>query len=131
MRKYFLPKAVLRANLAAAYADPARLSDAQLDRYFDLLRAPGKRAAMIARMRQTILEDPVPRLRRLELPTLLMWGQRDRLIPYANSADYLRALPNATLISFVNLGHVPQEESPVESLIPLIEFLARTDAPAR
>jgi pimeloyl-ACP methyl ester carboxylesterase len=123
LMKYFLPKSLLRSNLAAAYADPARLSNAQVDRYYDLLLAPGDRGAMIARMQQSVLEDPVPILRRIEVPTLLMWGERDRLIPYANSADYLRALPNANLVSFSDLGHVPQEESPAESLPPLERFL--------
>jgi pimeloyl-ACP methyl ester carboxylesterase len=75
-------------------------------------------------MRQTVLEDPVPLLRRIRAPTLLMWGRQDRMIPYANSADYLRELPHATLVSLPNLGHVPQEESPAESLMPLQRFLA-------
>jgi pimeloyl-ACP methyl ester carboxylesterase len=105
--KYFLPRALLRANLAAAYADPSRPNPAEVDRYYDLLLAPGNRGAMIARMQQTLLEEPVPLLRRIEIPTLLLWGEKDRMIPYANSADYVRALPNAALVSFPDLGHVP------------------------
>jgi pimeloyl-ACP methyl ester carboxylesterase len=125
LMKYFLPQRMLRANLAAAYADPSRLSAAVVDRYYELLLAPGNRAATIARMQQTILEDPLPLLRRINLPVLLMWGQQDHMIPYANAADYLRALPEATLVTFTDLGHVPQEESPAESLAPLQRFLQR------
>ena len=125
LMKYFLPKPLLRANLLAAYADPARLTDAQLDRYYDLLLAPGNRGAMIARMQQTLLEEPGPLLRRIEAPTLLLWGEADGMIPYSNAADYLRALPNAKLVSFPHLGHVPQEESPDESVQPLEQFLAQ------
>jgi pimeloyl-ACP methyl ester carboxylesterase len=125
LMKYFLPKTVLRMNLAAAYADPARLSDSQVDRYYDLLLAQGNRGAMIARMQQTRLEDPVPILQHIKVPTLLLWGERDQLIPYGNSADYLRALPNATLVSFPDLGHVPHEEAPEESIQPLLRFLAQ------
>ncbi len=125
LMKYFLPKPLWRANLVAAYADPARLTDAVVDRYGELLRAPGNRAALIDRLRQTVLEDPVPVLRRIETPTLLLWGEQDHLIPYANAADYERALPHATLVSFADLGHVPQEESPQESLPPLLQFLAQ------
>jgi pimeloyl-ACP methyl ester carboxylesterase len=125
LMKYFLPKPLVRANLLAAYADPARLSDAGLDRYYQLLLAPGNRGAMIARLHQTLLEDPEPLLRRIEAPTLLLWGEADHMIPHANAADYLRALRNAKLVSFPNLGHVPQEESPDESLRPLEQFLAQ------
>jgi pimeloyl-ACP methyl ester carboxylesterase len=125
LMKYFLPKSLLRTNLAAAYADAGRLGDGTVDRYHDLMLAPGNRVAMLDRLRQTVLEDPVPLLRQIEVPTLLMWGEKDRLIPHTNAADYMRALPHATLMSFADLGHVPQEESPAESLPPLQQFLAQ------
>jgi pimeloyl-ACP methyl ester carboxylesterase len=123
LMKFFLPESLLRANLAAAYADPKRLSATTVDRYYDLLLATGNREAMIARMRQTVLEDPVATLTRINTPTLLLWGEKDRMIPYSNSADYLRALPHARLVSLPNLGHVPFEESPAESLPAVAEFL--------
>jgi pimeloyl-ACP methyl ester carboxylesterase len=123
LMKYFLPRALVRANLATAYADPSRLSDPVVDRYYDLLLAPGNRDAMIDRMRQTLLKDPTPILRQIQTPTLLVWGMQDRLIPYANSADYTAALPNAKFVSFEQLGHVPQEEAPTESLMPVERFL--------
>ena len=125
LMKYFLPRAFIRPNLAAAYADPAKLSDATVDRYYELLLATGNRAAMIDRMQQTVLADPIPLLQQIRTPTLLLWGEKDRLIPFANSADYLRALPNARLVSFPDLGHVPHEEAPAESLAPLQTFLAQ------
>jgi len=38
--KYFLPKTLLRQNLVSAYADSSRLTEADVDRYYDLLLAP-------------------------------------------------------------------------------------------
>jgi pimeloyl-ACP methyl ester carboxylesterase len=125
LMKYFLPKPIFRANLVVAYANPARLSDAELDRYYDLMLAPGNREAMIARMHQTLLEEPGPLLQRIEAPTLLLWGEADHMIPYSNAADYLRSLRNSKVVSFPDLGHVPQEESPSASLQPLVQFLAQ------
>ena len=124
LMKYFLPKQWVRINLLAAYADPARLSDAQLDRYYDLLLAPGNRGAMIARMQQTLLEDPAPILQRIAAPTLLLWGEADPMIPYSNAADYLRSIPNARLDHFPGMGHVPQEEFPDKSVQSVEQFLA-------
>ena len=118
-----LPKAVLRMNLAPAYADPSALSEALLERYHDLLLAPGARQAMLQRMRQTVLQDPVPLLRQIQVPTLLLWGEQDAMIPVANAADYLNALPKATLVRLPALGHVPHEEDPLRSLLPLRAFL--------
>jgi pimeloyl-ACP methyl ester carboxylesterase len=125
LMKYFLPRALMRMNLEPAYADPSRLSDAVIDRYYDLLLAPGNRGALLERMRQSVLEDPVPILRQIKIPTLLLWGEKDRLIPFTNATDYMAALPDATLVPFADLGHVPHEEAPTESLPPLERFLAR------
>jgi len=124
LMKYVLPRPVLRSNLAVAYADPARLDEATLARYHDLLRAPGSRAALLDRFGQTILTDPVPMLAGIDIPVLLLWGEEDGMIPVTNAADYERALPDATLVRLPGLGHVPQEEAPDVSLVPVRAFLS-------
>ena len=96
-----------------------------MTRYRDLMLAPGVRDAMIARMEQVMLEDPEPLLRGIQAPTLLLWGEKDAMIPISNAADYLRTLPDATLATLPGLGHVPQEESPAVALAPVQAFLAR------
>ncbi|HUW73192.1 MAG TPA: alpha/beta hydrolase [Methyloceanibacter sp.] len=123
--QYALPKPLLRTNLAAAYGDPSKLTDKTVDRYYDLMLAPGVRGAMIARMKQTVREDPVPLLRRIQAPVLLVWGEKDAMIPFSNASDYAKVLPQSTLASFPELGHVPQEEAPEKSLVPVEAFLAR------
>jgi len=125
LMRYALPKAVLRMNLVPAYGNPAALTEATVTRYYDLILAPGVRDAMIARMRETVLEDPEPLLRRIKAPTLLLWGDKDGMIPFANSADYLRNIPHCTLVRLPGLGHVPQEEAPSVSLAPVRHFLER------
>lgn len=122
---YTLPHSMLRANLAAAYADPARMSEATVQRSYDLMRAPGVRRAIIARMGQVVLPEPEPLLRRITAPTLLLWGEQDRMIPIANAQDYLAALPDARLVALPGIGHVPMEEAPAGTIAPLRDFLAR------
>jgi pimeloyl-ACP methyl ester carboxylesterase len=126
---YTLPMSMLRANLAAAYADPAKMTRAALARTRDMMLAPGVRSAIIARMEQSVLTDPRPALAGITAPTLLLWGEKDALIPIANARDYLAALPNARLVALPDIGHVPQEEAPAESLVPLRAFLANQPAP--
>jgi pimeloyl-ACP methyl ester carboxylesterase len=125
LMRHVLPRALLRSSLEPAYADPAALTPALVARYHDLMRAPGGRDALIARLRQTVLVDPRPLLRSIEAPTLLIWGERDAMIPFANSADYLGALPHATLAALPDVGHLPHEEAPERSLLPLLDFLGR------
>lgn len=119
-----LPRFLVKINLDQSYSDPARLEPHVVARYYDLLRAPGTRLALIHRMEQTILTDPLPRLRALEAPVLLLWGEDDRLIPVSNAQDYLTALPDAQLIVLPQVGHLPQEEAPQDSLVPVEAFLS-------
>ena len=121
---YLLPMPLLRLSLAPAYGNPQRLTEAVVERYRDMLLAPGVREAVLARMEQVVLQDPVPVLRTLQLPVLLLWGDKDGMIPISNAADYLAVLPEAKLVVLPGLGHLPQEESPAEALAPVKAFLA-------
>jgi pimeloyl-ACP methyl ester carboxylesterase len=109
---YVLPSFMLRASLASAFANQAVLTAALFRRYRDMMLAPGVRRAIVALMGQQVLLDPVPLLRRITAPSLLIWGEQDGMIPIANAADYLRALPHATLDALPGIGHIPQEEDP-------------------
>lgn len=124
-----LPKFMLRMNLEPGYADPRWVTDELLTRYHDLLLAPGVRGAVLQRMGQTILSDPVPILQRVQAPTLLLWGERDAMIPFRNSADYLQWLPDARLVALPGVGHLPQEEAPEQALGRVRAFLGNGDLP--
>ncbi|WP_233168054.1 alpha/beta fold hydrolase [Xylophilus sp. ASV27] len=123
LMRYALPKALLRSSLEPAYADPAMVTQDLLDRYHDYLLAPGARQALLDRMEQTVLVDPVPLLRRVRAPTLLLWGEQDAMIPIANAQDYLAALADARLVSIAGTGHLPQEEAAARSAKVVQEFL--------
>lgn len=119
------PRSLIRANLAPAWAQPDALPDAVLDRYRDMLLAPGVRRAILDRTRETIITDPAARLRSITAPTLLLWGEQDHMIPVTNAQDYLRFMPNARLVRLPGMGHVPFEEAPTAALAPLVRFLAQ------
>jgi pimeloyl-ACP methyl ester carboxylesterase len=123
LMRYALPKWLLRMSLAPAYANPSVLTDELTTRYHDLMLGPGSRDAMIARMEQTVLVDPVPLLKKIAASTLLLWGEQDALIPFGNSADYMKAIPRATLASLPGLGHLPHEEAPEQAIAPVRAFL--------
>ena len=123
---YVLPTAMFRASLLSAYTDPRVLTRSLFTRYRDMMLAPGVRGAILARMRQQVLVDPVPLLAHIRCPTLLLWGERDGMIPFGNAADYLRAVPDATLAPLPSVGHIPQEEAPATVEI-VRHFLDRTD----
>ena len=121
--RYFFSRMFLVMNLKPAYANPNTLNDALVNRYYDLMLAPGVRGAILGRMQQTVLQDPVPSLSSIQVPTLLIWGEKDAFIPIRNSNDYLKVMPNAKRVSLPNIGHLPQEEQPSIGLAALKEFL--------
>jgi pimeloyl-ACP methyl ester carboxylesterase len=88
------------------------MSTAAVDRYHDLTLAPGARKALLARMEQTALVPPELLLRSIKAPVLLLWGEKDVLIPFSNAADYAKNVPDIRLVSFPGLGHLPHNEVP-------------------
>jgi pimeloyl-ACP methyl ester carboxylesterase len=123
LMRYTLPKALLKMNLEPAYGDPKNLNDQTVNRYYDMMLVPGARDAMIERMRQIMLSDPTPILKTIIAPTLLVWGDKDAMIPISNAQDYLRAMPNSRLVSLDGVGHVPHEEAPAISIVAVEAFL--------
>ena len=56
---------------------------------------------------------------------MVLWGEDDELIPTQMAYLFHDNLPDDTLVILKNVGHVPMEESPIESLTPVIEFLRK------
>ena len=125
LMRYVLPSVLVRMSLQPAYGDPAKMTPEVLARYRDLMLAPGVRGAMLARMEQAERQPPEPVLRTISAPTLLVWGERDAMIPFRNAADYRAAIPDARVVSFPTLGHVPFEEAPEETIGAVRDFLRR------
>jgi pimeloyl-ACP methyl ester carboxylesterase len=123
LMRHVLPKPLLRMNLQAAYAQPETLTDALATRYHELLRAPGARQAMLDRLQQTVLQEPLPMLRQIRAPTLLVWGEADAMIPFSNARDYVQAIAGSRLLSWPGVGHLPQEEAAQASLQAVADFL--------
>ena len=126
--RYALPRWMIKKGVASAYADPSRLDDDTARRYQDMLLAPGVRQAVLARMAQTRNRDPLPWLQGLTMPTLLLWGAQDGMIPAENSMDYQRAMPHAQRVVMPDVGHLPHEEQPQRSLQAVRDLLQRAAA---
>ena len=124
--KFSLPKFLVRKSIEPAFFDANALSDSLVDRYYDMLRAPGVRAAILERANQTIYTDPVPRLKKITAPTLLVWGEQDQMIPSSNAQSYANVLSTSKIVQLPNLGHLAQEEQPQIALAHVVEFLNST-----
>lgn len=63
-------------------------------------------------------------LRRVACPTLVLWGEHDRLIPPAHGAYYARHIPQAELKTFAACGHMVPFEQPADFVRCVNAFLA-------
>jgi pimeloyl-ACP methyl ester carboxylesterase len=63
------------------------------------------------------------RLAKLDLPTLVVWGDHDHVLPFSHLAAARRALPGAETHVFAKTGHMPQIERPAEFAAVVEAFL--------
>jgi 3-oxoadipate enol-lactonase len=86
---------------------------------------PRARKAMIKTARlikPKRLAHYVPRLKTIHLPTLLIWGREDDIVPVRFGRRLARDLPNARLIVFEHCGHHPHQECPDKVVAALKRF---------
>ena len=68
------------------------------------------------------------RLDRVEVPTLIVWGRNDRVVPPQDAVAYGSRLRNSSTVIFDDTGHLPQLERPVRFNRVLETFLAAQPA---
>jgi len=120
--RWVLPRRAIEDSVTDVYGDPGRVTTALVDRYYELTLREGNRVALMQRLAQ-LAPGPVERLPEIKVPTLILWGGRDRLIPPAWGQAFHKAIPDSRLVVFPKLGHVPQEEDPAATLAALRDWL--------
>jgi pimeloyl-ACP methyl ester carboxylesterase len=72
-----------------------------------------------------LLEDYTSELRAIEVPTLIIWGDRDSLIPRDRQDELASGIPDAKLIVYEGAGHSPHWEEPERFAADLVAFVDR------
>ncbi|MEO7092647.1 MAG: alpha/beta fold hydrolase [Polyangiales bacterium] len=124
------PRMLIAKNVHEVYGDESRVDDALVDRYYELTRREGNRGAFVDRASGPRDPDLDARLGELKMPVLILWGERDRWIPFAFAARFRDGIPGAKLVSYPTAGHVPMEELPEPTAADVDAFLLLRDAAA-
>lgn len=120
------PRSLVAETLEQSVSVKAVASPEAATRYWELLRRPGNRAATMERWAQGWTRFAADGLRPLRtMPVLILWGAEDRLIPVAAADWFKAALPQAELLVYPRIGHIPQEEAPDRSAADVDAFLQR------
>jgi pimeloyl-ACP methyl ester carboxylesterase len=97
--------------LRSSFADPAKVTEADVDQYYAPVPQPGFGRALRGVLREFRFDSLGGRLTRVQAPTLVLWGTADRWIPVRDGARFARELPRSEFIVIERSGHNPQEES--------------------
>jgi pimeloyl-ACP methyl ester carboxylesterase len=68
------------------------------------------------------------RLERIRVPTLIVWGRDDLVVPAADAAGFVQRIPGSELVVFDDCGHVPMAERPTRFNRLLARFCETADA---
>ena len=124
------PGAAQRAlgRAALLFGSPRKVPLKWLKEQYGLARQPGFLEAQLATVRAQIglrgqrqlVLDQLPSLR---VPTLVVWGEHDRVLPLAQAREAISRIPDGTLKLIPGCGHLPQVERPDQLVQILQRFL--------
>ena len=118
------PRGIFEDGLKKAFFNHALVTPEMVDRYWELNRRDGTRAASLKRFQtpqDNFIQDNVSQI---HTPTLILWGEQDTLVPRDAGDAYNAAIKGSKLVVFKNCGHIPMEEVPDQSARVLREFLS-------
>jgi len=103
---------LVRSGLRDSFANPDFATDEMVNRYTALVRAPCHRDALMALSAGRSTQVPATKeaLVKIAVPTLVLHGEHDNLIPVEAGHRFAEAIPGAQLITYPDAGHLPQEE---------------------
>ena len=115
-----------------AFHDPSFVTNGLVETKYALARAPGAHQAVLKTLRSLVsvsgfrIEHVAALqavMRTLQQPTLIIWGQQDRLVPPDHARILEAKLPRSRTILFDECGHLPQLEQPQKFNEAVLEFL--------
>lgn len=113
--------------------DPALVTNELIESYYQFSSLPDAQKTFLSKMRasiniwgvrQDVVNSILDRLPNITAPTLILWGQQDRIIPVAHGYKAEKRIPNSYLHIFDRCGHIPQLECAEEFNTQVLKFLA-------
>jgi pimeloyl-ACP methyl ester carboxylesterase len=111
--------------LKSTYADPSKVTPADVDQYYAPATDPRYGRALRAVLREFDFSALEGRLDSVQTATLLIWGEQDRWVPPGVGRRFAAQLLRAAFLTVPHAGHSVQEEAPAETNRLLIRFLTQ------
>jgi pimeloyl-ACP methyl ester carboxylesterase len=121
--EFVLPRRLVEWSIRAVYGNPDKVTPELVDRYYEITLRTGNRRALAQRFEQARPGKLSSRIPELKMPTLILWGRRDRLVPPETVERFHHDIADSRVVMFDELGHVPHEEDPEQTVVAVREFL--------
>jgi pimeloyl-ACP methyl ester carboxylesterase len=121
---HITPRRIFAEGLHDSFVHQNLVTPAMITQYWELNRMAGTRQATLARF-QLGIDDPYIKdhAGRITVPTLILWGAKDHLVPVADAHDYASAIAGSRLIVYPDAGHILQEDAADASAAAVRAFL--------
>jgi pimeloyl-ACP methyl ester carboxylesterase len=109
------PKLQILLVLVGSYYDPCKITYGQILAYSKPLEDEAGKHALLQLGKQAIPKDFEKYIKQypyIKVPTLILWGEEDRVLPTSTGLDIHKAIRYSTFKIVNQAGHVPQEEQP-------------------
>ncbi|WND01940.1 alpha/beta hydrolase [Temperatibacter marinus] len=127
--EYITPRSVVVEGTKKSISNHTLITKEMIDRYFDLNRVEGNRRATRMRFAGYAKKQPDIQAEMITVPTLILWGEEDKLIHVSSAYEWDRRLPNGRLIVYPKVGHLPMEEIPLQSATAAKSFIFEIERP--
>jgi pimeloyl-ACP methyl ester carboxylesterase len=120
-------KMVVNMTLRMCYYDKKKITSEQIEAYSAPFASPAARHALLQTVKHCIpanIDEIILALPTLTVPTLIVWGREDQVIPLEVGQLLHQLIPNSTLNIIEECGHIPHEEKPDETVALISRFLA-------
>jgi pimeloyl-ACP methyl ester carboxylesterase len=114
---------LIEEGLKTDVYDKSLITPALVDRWAEFQRAPGHRAILMSIDLGSVNRASAAVLSQIKVPTLVMNGESDVLVEPASARKFAAAIPEAKLILYPQVGHLPQIEIPQRSAADAAAFL--------
>ena len=126
LAEHYTPRFLVKKSVLQSVAVEDVVTEDSVDRYWQLLRYPGNRRAAGKRLRADREIHYADRISEISAPTLVIWGAEDQLIHASAAQTYDEPMPNADVVIYEGIGHLPMEEFPERTALDIDAFLERT-----
>lgn len=121
---YVTPRSIIAEGLHKVFVDQSKVTDDMVARYYDLTLYDGNRRATGIRFRLPPSDEATAeKLGAIKAPTLILWGEKDGLIPVEYAGEFQKRIPGSKVVIYPDVGHIPMEEVADRSAADVGTFL--------